>query len=133
MLATVGDKFLSQEGSTNQKLARGSVRDCAVDSSFGHLVELAAAADSTLRHRRRIRKRLACAMQSSVWRLHASITAIRRIAAPLPSDGFAVNHKRVLRLMREDNLLCLRKRAFVPATTDSRHGSRVVPTWCAAW
>jgi transposase InsO family protein len=38
-----------------------------------------------------------------------------------------VNHKRVLRLMREDNLLCLRKRAFVPATTDSRHGWRVVP------
>ena len=51
----------------------------------------------------------------------------RRIAAVLRRDGFAVNHKRVLRLMREDNLLCLRKRAFVPATTDSRHGWRVVP------
>jgi transposase InsO family protein len=51
----------------------------------------------------------------------------RRIAALLRRDGFAVNHKRVLRLMREDNLLCLRKRAFVPATTDSRHGWRVVP------
>jgi len=33
----------------------------------------------------------------------------------------------VLRLMREDNLLCLRKRSFVPVTTDSRHGWRVVP------
>ena len=32
-----------------------------------------------------------------------------------------VNHKRVLRMMREDNLLCMRKRAFVPATTDSKH------------
>jgi len=51
----------------------------------------------------------------------------RRIAALLRRDGFAVNHKRVLRLMREDNLLCLRKRAFVPVTTDSRHGWRVVP------
>jgi putative transposase len=51
----------------------------------------------------------------------------RRIAALLRREGFAVNHKRVLRLMREDNLLCLRKRAFVPATTDSRHGWRVVP------
>jgi putative transposase len=50
----------------------------------------------------------------------------RRIAAQLRREGFAVNHKRVLRLMREDNLLCLRKRAFVPATTDSRHGWRVV-------
>ena len=51
----------------------------------------------------------------------------RRIAALLRREGLAVNHKRVLRLMREDNLLCLRKRAFVPATTDSRHGWRVVP------
>jgi putative transposase len=51
----------------------------------------------------------------------------RRITALLRRDGFAVNHKRVLRLMREDNLLCLRKRVFVPATTDSRHGWRVVP------
>jgi putative transposase len=51
----------------------------------------------------------------------------RRIAALLRREGFAVNHKRVLRLMREDNLLCLRKRAFIPATTHSRHGWRVVP------
>ncbi len=51
----------------------------------------------------------------------------RRIAALLRREGLAVNHKRVLRLMREDNLLCLRKRAFVPVTTDSRHGWRVVP------
>jgi putative transposase len=29
--------------------------------------------------------------------------------------------------MRTDNLLCLRRRAFVPATTDSRHGWWVVP------
>jgi transposase InsO family protein len=50
----------------------------------------------------------------------------RRIAAQLRREGFAVNHKRVLRLMREDNLLCLRKRAFVPVTTCSRHGWRVV-------
>jgi putative transposase len=51
----------------------------------------------------------------------------RRITALLRREDFAVNHKRVLRLMREDNLLCLRKRAFVPVTTDSRHGWRVVP------
>lgn len=51
----------------------------------------------------------------------------RRIAARLRREGLAVNRKRVLRLMREDNLLCLRRRAFVPVTTDSRHGWRVVP------
>ena len=50
----------------------------------------------------------------------------RRIAAQMRREGFAVNHKRVLRLMRQDNLLCLRRRSFVPVTTDSRHGWRVV-------
>jgi len=37
-----------------------------------------------------------------------------------------VNRKRVQRLMRKDNLLCLRKRKFV-VTTDSDHGLRVYP------
>jgi putative transposase len=51
----------------------------------------------------------------------------RRIGAQLRREGWSVNHKRVLRLMGEDNLLCLRKSPFVPATTDSRHGWSVVP------
>jgi transposase InsO family protein len=51
----------------------------------------------------------------------------RRVAAQLHREGMPINRKRVLRLMREDNLLCLRKRPFVPVTTDSRHGWRVVP------
>jgi putative transposase len=51
----------------------------------------------------------------------------RRIAAQLRREGFVANRKRVLRLMREDNLLCLRTRPFVPITTDSRHDWRVVP------
>ncbi|MBI4607860.1 MAG: IS3 family transposase [Candidatus Rokubacteria bacterium] len=51
----------------------------------------------------------------------------RRLTALVRRAGWAVNHKRVLRLMRTDNLLCLRRRAFVPATTDSRHAWRVVP------
>ena len=51
----------------------------------------------------------------------------RRIAAQLRREGFVVNHKRVLRLMRQDNLLVLRRRPFVPVTTDSRHEWCVVP------
>jgi putative transposase len=51
----------------------------------------------------------------------------RRVARELSQSGLVVNHKRVLRLMREDNLLCLRKRPFVPMTTDSRHEWPVVP------
>jgi putative transposase len=44
----------------------------------------------------------------------------RRITAELHRRSVEANHKRVLRLMREDNLLCLRKRSFI-RTTDSRH------------
>jgi hypothetical protein len=51
----------------------------------------------------------------------------RRITALLSREGWSVNHKRVLRLMREDNLLCLRRRTFIPATTDSDHRFRVYP------
>ncbi len=51
----------------------------------------------------------------------------RRIAAQLRREGQTVNAKRVLRLMREDNLLCLRASPFVPRTTDSRHGFAIVP------
>jgi len=50
----------------------------------------------------------------------------RRITRQMQRLGFAVNHKRVLRLMREDNLLALRRGPFVPQTTDSRHGWQVV-------
>jgi putative transposase len=50
----------------------------------------------------------------------------RRVTAELQQCGFAVNHKRVLRMMREDNLLCVRRRAFV-VTTDSRHNLPVYP------
>jgi putative transposase len=51
----------------------------------------------------------------------------RRLAVLLRREGFAVNHKRVLRLMREDSLLCLRSRPFVPVTTLSGHAWTVVP------
>lgn len=50
----------------------------------------------------------------------------RRITAELRRRKWKVNRKRVQRLMREDNLLCLRKRKFV-VTTDSDHPLRVYP------
>jgi putative transposase len=49
-----------------------------------------------------------------------------RITAELQRRGWNVNHKRVGRILREDNLLCLRRRRFV-VTTDSNHGFRVYP------
>jgi putative transposase len=44
----------------------------------------------------------------------------RRIGAELRRRGMPVNHKRVARLMREDNLLAVQPKSFV-ATTDSDH------------
>jgi putative transposase len=49
-----------------------------------------------------------------------------RITAELRRQGWPVNPKRVYRLMREDNLLCVRKPNFV-VTTDSNHGRRIYP------
>jgi putative transposase len=47
-----------------------------------------------------------------------------RLTAELRRQGWRVNPKRVYRLMREDNLLCVRRRKFL-VTTDSTHGLRV--------
>jgi len=49
-----------------------------------------------------------------------------RITAELRRRGWGVNAKRVYRLMREDNLLCVRRRAFV-LTTHSEHALPVYP------
>jgi transposase InsO family protein len=65
-------------------------------------------------------------------------TEIHKVALELRTSGYRpitkelhrreqiINHKVVLRLLRADNLLCLRQRPFV-ATTDSAHGFRVFP------
>ena len=49
-----------------------------------------------------------------------------RITAELRRQGWTVNPKRVYRLLREDNLLCVRKRKFL-VTTDSNHKRQVYP------
>lgn len=54
----------------------------------------------------------------------------RRVTQTLKREGWPVNHKRVLRVMREESLLCHLKRQFV-ATTDSRHGLGSYPNLLA--
>ena len=49
-----------------------------------------------------------------------------RITEELRRRGWTVNPKRVRRILKEDNLLCLRKRKFV-VTTDSQHGRKIYP------
>jgi len=52
--------------------------------------------------------------------LEMPVYGYRRVTADLRRRGWGVNHKRVRRLMKEDNLLSLRKRKFVRTTeTDS--------------
>jgi len=55
----------------------------------------------------------------------------RPITKELRRRGQIINSKVVLRLLREDNLLCLRRRAFV-ATTDSNHKLTVYPNLARA-
>lgn len=55
----------------------------------------------------------------------------RRVRAELRRRGWSVNHKRVRRIMREDNLLCLRRRKFL-ITTNSNHSRPVYPNLASA-
>lgn len=50
-----------------------------------------------------------------------------RITIELHNRGWQVGHEKVYRIMREDNLLCLRKRRFVILTTNSNHNRPVYP------
>ena len=59
------------------------------------------------------------AMQQIVLQ-HRRRYGYRRVTAELRRQGLLVNHKRVARLMREDNLLAVQPRAFV-VTTNSKH------------
>jgi putative transposase len=58
--------------------------------------------------------------------LHWPAYGYRRVHAELVRQGWKVNHKRVRRLMRVDNLLCVRRRKFI-LTTDSQHGLPIYP------
>jgi putative transposase len=57
---------------------------------------------------------------------HHRLRGYRMLTALLRREGQVVNHKRVLRLMREDNLLSLRRIKYV-FTTDSRHNWPIYP------
>ena len=62
-------------------------------------------------------------MHAAIQRIaleHRRRYGYRRIAAELRRQGMLVNHKRVARIMREDNLLAVRSKSFV-TTTDSTH------------
>jgi transposase InsO family protein len=51
----------------------------------------------------------------------------RRITKELQIRGFNVNHKRVIKIMREEKIICRRKKRFRPVTTQSNHSYEVYP------
>ncbi len=58
--------------------------------------------------------------------LDFSAYGYRRVTKALSRMGWNVNHKRVIRVMREEALLCQIKKHFVP-TTNSEHGYGIFP------
>jgi len=67
-------------------------------------------------------------LRDEIQKIALQMTAYgyRRVTAELHRRGRVVNHKRVHRIMREDNLLCLRQRSFV-RTTNSDHPLPIFP------
>ena len=63
------------------------------------------------------------ALQKTVL-AHRRRYGYRRVTQELRHRGMVVNHKRVLRMMREDNLLAIRYRKYI-LTTDSQHTCQV--------
>jgi putative transposase len=84
-------------------------------AGFYRYLHAAAPAEEDLALRDRLQKLVAETKQRRGY---------RPITYHLQREGWQINHKRVLRLMGEDNLLCLRKKKYV-LTTDSRHEFQV--------
>jgi transposase InsO family protein len=66
-------------------------------------------------------------VRSAIQRIaleHRRRYGYRRMTAELRRRGMLVNHKRVARIMREDNLLAVQPKQFV-TTTDSNHALEI--------
>lgn len=64
--------------------------------------------------------------------LAVPLSGYRPVTRHLRQCGLCVNHKRVLRIMRQESLLCQLKKQFV-VTTDSDHGHPIYPNRIKGW
>jgi putative transposase len=64
------------------------------------------------------------AVEEVFWR-HKRRYGQRRILADLRESGHSIGRHRVRRLMRQQGLVAIQPKGFVPRTTDSRHGKRI--------
>jgi len=53
----------------------------------------------------------------------------RRVTKELHRRGVEINHKKTLKIMKEENILCRRKKAFRPVTTNSNHNHNICPNF----
>jgi transposase InsO family protein len=51
----------------------------------------------------------------------------RRITKEMQNRGFCINHKKILGIMKENNIICRRKKRFKPVTTQSNHDYDIYP------
>jgi transposase InsO family protein len=96
-----------------------------------HLCKLAGVSRASYYRRFEVRARreadVELTSQIQLLSLRYRFYGYRRITAQLRRSGVVVNAKRVQRLMREDNLIAMRRKPFAPPTSDSRHGFLIVP------
>ena len=95
-------------------------------AAVGRLCKALSISRSSYYHGRRGRRDPDLELRDQIHRISLSWPSYgyRPMTRALKRMGYHVNHKRVLRLMREDNLLALRRKAFV-STTDSNHDRAV--------
>src|SRR5712664_2414360 len=115
-----------------QLLSKEIVERPAAERALKSLGEAVGLARSTISRRLHapasatINKELELRAQIQSVALEMRSYGYRPFTKELQRRGVVVNHKLVLRLMRADNLLCLRRRAFVN-TTDSNHKLTIYP------
>jgi putative transposase len=106
-----------------------TLSDCRVDVQ--HLCKLAGLSRASYYRRFEVRapREADIELMSHIqaFSLRYRFYGYRRITAELRRSGVVVNAKRVQRLMREDNLIAMRRKPFAPPTSDSRHGFLIVP------
>lgn len=71
------------------------------------------------------------ALRDRIEEIILEFSGYRRVTRALSREGVIVNHKRVLRIMREELLLCRIKKSFVIKTTNSRHRFPIYPNLLA--
>jgi putative transposase len=67
------------------------------------------------------------AMVIAAFRLHERRYGIRRLVPELADQGLKIGHCKVRRILKQNGLVAIQPKSFVPRTTDSRHPYPISP------